>query len=169
MSTTEECESAILAFLSSDESACIEDTHPWAEAHHLDPLVVLGTVHSLLSEGYLTATDLAISFYTLSAEAQTILDHGSQEMLVLKAINQAGRLSVPDLEAVVGKDVGKIGMGNCMKSKWITRESGDLVPLKSVEEVEDTVQNALQTLSENGCSPDVIDDKVSDFMSAFLS
>ena len=160
--STEECESAVLAFLSSDEAACIADTHPWAEANHFDPLVVLGAVNSLLSEGYLTVTDLATPFYTLSTEAQTILDNGSQEMLGLQAIHQAGgRLSLPDLEAAVGKEICKIGMGNCMKSKWISRESGNLVPLKSVEEVEDTVQMALKTLTENGCSPDGIDDKVS--------
>ena len=159
--STEECESAVLAFLSTDEAACIADTHPWAQANHFDPLVVLGAVNSLLSEGYLAATDLATSFYTLSTEAQTILENGSQEMLVLKAIHQAGKLSVPDLEAAVGKEICKIGMGNCMKSKWISRESGDLVPLKLVEEVEDTVQMALKTLTENGCSPECIDDKVS--------
>ena len=112
---TEECESAILAFLSTDESVCIEDTHPWAEENQLDPLVVLGAVHSLLAEGYVTVTDRATSFYALAAaeEAQSIVEHGSQEMIVLRAIQETGgKRSLSELEAVVGKDVCKIGLGN---------------------------------------------------------
>jgi len=162
---TEACETAILSFLASDETACIEDTHPWAESSQLDPLVVLGAVNSLLSEGYVTATDLTTSFYTLSDEAKSILKDGSQEMLVLKAINAAGKLSLPDLDAAVGKNVSKIGMGNCMRSKWIKKDGADLVPLKTVEEVEDTIQKALQTLSEGGFALDAIDAKVGSFIS----
>lgn len=157
---TEACENAVLTHLASDESACIDDTHPWAQANRLDPLVVLGAVNSLLSEGYVAAADLTTSFYTLSDEAKSILRDGSQEMRVLKAVHAAGRMSMADLEAAVGKSVSKIGMGNCMRSRWIKKDGADLVPLKAVDEVEDTVQKALQTLSEGGFAQDAIDDKV---------
>jgi len=157
---TEACESAVLKFLASNESACIEDTHPWAESNNLDPLVVVGAINSLLSEEYVVATDITTSFYTPSQEAESILADGSQEMIVLKAINAAGKMSMPDLQTAVGKDVCKIGMGNCMKNKWVKKEGADLVPLKTVEEVEDTVQAALKTLSEHSFALDAIDDKV---------
>lgn len=157
---TEACESAVLAYLSTSESACIEDTFPWAESNQLDPLVVIGAVNSLLTEGYVTVLDLATSFYTLSAEAQEILQNGSQETIVLKAITAAGKMSMEALQEVVGKDISKIGMGNCLKNKWVKKEGADLVPVKALEEAEDSTQKALQALAEGNYAKDAIDDKV---------
>ena len=157
----EDCESAILTFLSSAEDACIEDTYPWAIEHKLDPLAVVGAVNSLLTEGYVASSDLATSFFTVTEEGKTVLKNGTQEMMVLKAIVAAGKLSMPDLQAAVGKDAAKIGMGNCMKSKWIKKDGADLVPLVKAEEVEDTVQQYLQALVDGGYATDAIDDKVS--------
>ena len=157
---TEACENAVLNFLASDPSACIEDTHPWALAHQLDPLAVRGAVNSLLSEGYVEASELTTSFYTLLDEGQSILEDGSQEMRVLKAVAASGKMSLPDLDQAVGKGVSKIGMGNCMKNKWVKKEGADLVPLKTPEEVEDTVQKALLTLRESDFAADAVDGKV---------
>ena len=86
--------------------------------------------------------------------------NGSQEMLVLKALEGAGKLSLPDLQQAVGKDVAKIGMGNCMKNKWIKKDGGDLVPLKKLEEVEDDVQKSLKTLSDANFDAESLDKKV---------
>lgn len=157
---TEDCENAILTFLSSSPDAVIPDTHPWATSNNLDHLKVVGAIKSLLVEQYVAAEDLKVSFYTLSEEGEGILANGSQEMIVLKALNETGKLSMGDLQAKVGKDIAKIGMGNCMKSKWIKKDGGDLVPTKTVEEVEDTVQKLLLGLKAADFKPDAIDDKV---------
>ena len=158
--STEDSEAAILTFLSSSSDAVIEDTHPWAASKNLDHLKVVGAIKSLLVDQYVAAEDLKTSFYSLSKEGESIIADGSQEVLVLKALNEAGKLSMGDLQAKVGKNVAKIGMGNCMKAKWIKKDGGDLVPLKKDEEVEDSVQKLLLELKAAGFKPDAISDKV---------
>ena len=160
-SSTEACENAVLTYLSTSEDACIEDTIPWAELHQLDPLVVVGAVHSLLTGGYVAATDLATSFYTLSPEAESILQHGSHEIVVLKAIVSGGKMSMEALQDAVGKDVAKIGMGNCLKNKWVKKEGADLVPIVTADAPpDDATQSSLQALADANYAKDAIDDKV---------
>ena len=156
----EACENAILEHLSSSPDTLIEDTFPWAEANQLDHGKVVGAVKSLLSDEYVISSDVESSFYTISSEAKGIVENGSQEILVLKALVEKGRLSVPDLNAAVCKNVGKIGMGNCMKNKWIKKDGADLVPLKTLDEVEDEVQKALVALIAGNYATDAVDAKV---------
>ena len=159
-SMTEACEKAILAFLSSSPEASIEDTYPWSKEQNLDHLQVVGAVKSLLVEEYVATSDLSFSFYEPTKEAKSILETGSQEMVVLKALVEAGKMSMPDLQNAVGKDVAKIGMGNCLKSKWIKKDGGDLVPLVKPDEVTDETQSTLKAMSEAGFGVDAVDAKV---------
>ena len=158
--STEDSENAILTFLSSSPDAVIPDTNPWSASNNLDHAKVVGAIKSLLVEQYVVSEDLKTSFYTLSKEGESIVADGSQEVLVLKALNEAGKLSMGDLQAKVGKNVAKIGMGNCMKSKWIKKDGGDLVPLKTNDEVEDSVQKLLLELKAADFKPDAISEKV---------
>ena len=155
---TEVCEAAILKHLSSAEA--IEDTYPWAEAAELDHLAVVGAVKSLLADDYVSATDLSTSFCTLSKEAEAIFAEGSQEMIVLKALTEAGKLSIPELQEKVGKDVAKIGMGNCMKNKWVKKDGANLVPLKTADEVDDSVQESLKIIVGADGDMTAVDSKV---------
>ena len=157
---TEACENAILKHLSSSQDAVIEDTFPWADANQLDHRKVVGAVKSLMADEYVDSSDVETSFYTMSSEARGIVEKGSQEILVLKALVEKGRLSVPGLNAAVGKSVGKIGMGNCMKNKWIKKDGADLIPLKTLDEVEDEVQKALMALVSGNYATDAVDAKV---------
>ena len=158
---TDASEAAILKHLSSGEDAVIDDTFPWSSANKLDHLAVVGAIKSLLADEYVKVEDLKASFYTLTAEGQSILENGAQEVIVLKALNEAGQLSRTDLETKVGKNISKIGMGNCMKKKWIKKEGDNLVPLKKNDEVEDEVQKTLKGLSDANFAVDGISDKVS--------
>lgn len=157
---TEASETAILAYLSTSPETVIDDTFPWSETSGLNHIAVVGAIKSLLAEQYVVVDNLETSFYTLTDEGNSILDNGSQEFLVLKALNEAGQLSLMDLQDKVGKDVAKIGMGNCMKAKLVKKEGADLVPLKKTEEVEDAVQKKLQELKAAGFGTDAISDKV---------
>ena len=158
---TEASETAILTYLASSPDAVIEDTFPWSEQQHLDHATVVGAIKSLLADNYVQAENLATSFYSLTEEGQSILDHGSQEVIVLRALNEAGKLSLADLEAKVGsKEVTKIGMGNCMKKKWVKKDGADLVPLKTMEEVEDEVQALLKALAAGGFAESALAEKV---------
>jgi phenylalanyl-tRNA synthetase alpha chain len=168
-------ETAILTFLSSSEDATIPDTFQWCadeqNAPPLDHLKVVGAVKSLSAEAYVTTTDLATSFYELTDEGTSVLTNGSPEMLVLKTLCQANEqqsLSLPDLERVVGKDVAKIGMGNCMRSKWIqkqtSQEDGKTILLKAcktLDDVQDEAQLHLQELQAAGFGVDAVDGVVS--------
>lgn len=157
---TEACEAAILKHLSSSPDAVIEDTFPWAEANKLTHTAVVGAVKSLSADEYVVSENLATSFYTISKEAEGILENGAQEMLVLRALVEKGPLSMPALQEAVGKPVAKIGMGNCMKNKWVKKDGADLVALKTLDEVEDEVQNALKKLVEGKFAEDALDNKV---------
>jgi phenylalanyl-tRNA synthetase alpha chain len=157
---TEASESAILTYLSSSADATIEDTFPWSESNNLDHTAVVGAIKSLLAEAYVASEDLSTSFYSLTSEGESILVNGSQELLVLKALNEAGKLSIADLQEKVGKDVAKIGMGNCMKLKWIKKDGGDLVPIKTADEVEDNIHKMLKDLADAMYSLDGISETV---------
>lgn len=158
--TTEDSEKAILTFLSTSPETVIEDTYPWAPTQNLDHKTVVGAIKSLLADQYVVVDNLETSFYVLTEDGQAILEHGSQEMLVLKALNEAGRLSIAELQTHVGKDVAKIGMGNCMKSQWVRKDGTDLVPLKQNDQVEDIVQKQLQALQEAEFQLNALSEKV---------
>lgn len=157
---TEACEEAILAHLAKADNATIEDTFPWSEQAKLDHLAVVGALKSLEADAFVVTEPLSSSYFTLTKEGEGILSNGSQEIAVLKALEGAGKLSIPDLQKAVGKDVAKIGMGNCMKNKWIKKDGGDLVPVKKMEEVKDEVQASLKALSDAKFNPDSLDKKV---------
>lgn len=154
----EAIEGAILTQLSASS---IDDTFPWADENKFDHLVVVGVVKSLQVEGYVAVENLATSFYKLSAEADSILKDGSQEIIVLKCLIENGKMGIPALQEAVGKNIAKVGMGNCMKKKWIKKDGGDLVPVKEMSEVQDEVQLALVALTEGNFAEDAIDGKVS--------
>lgn len=157
---TEASETAILTHLASSPDAVIEDTFPWSESANLDHASVVGAIKSLLVEGYVQAENLSTSFYALTDEGQSILENGSQEVIVLKALNAAGKLTLPELQQQVGKDVAKIGMGNCMKKQWVKKDGADLLPLKKDDEVQDEVQEVLKKLAESKYAETGISDKV---------
>ena len=146
----ESCEESILSFLSTSSEATIPDTFPWAASKNLDHNAVVGAVKSLSGDEYVTSTELTQSFYTLSKEASDVVTNGSQEILVLAALIEAGEsgMSMPDLQSKVGKAVCKIGMGNCMKNKWAKKDGANLVALKTMEEVSDTTREQLKALED---------------------
>lgn len=158
--TTESSEEAILTFLSTSPEAVIEDTYTWSESSGLNHATVVGAIKSLLPEQYVTIENLETSFYSLTDEGDAILANGSQEVLVLKALNEAGRLPISELQSKVGDEVAKIGMGNCMKSKWVKKDGADLVPLKTDDEVTDVVRNQLQALKDAHFRLDAVSEKV---------
>jgi phenylalanyl-tRNA synthetase alpha chain len=162
-STTEACEDAMLTFLASESPESVSgivDSYVWAVAHTWDPQVVIGAANSLLTEGYIETSPVSTSFYTLSAEATSILKEGSQEFRVLEAVTAAGKLTMEALQAQLGADVSKIGMGNCLKNKWVQKDGSDLVPAVSLADVQDSTQMALKALADGDYSVDAIDEKV---------
>jgi len=162
MTTTELCEDAVLKHLSSSPDAAIDDTYPWSLQQGLKHETVVGALKSLLADEYVATEDLATAFLSFEKEADSILKDGSQEIRVLQALASAEgqKLSVANLQSAVGKDVAKIGMGNCLKNKWIRKDGGDLVAAKSPDDVEDEVRLLLQAIQNADFAGDALDDKV---------
>lgn len=150
-------EQAVLAHFAAG-ATLIDDTFPWAESTGLDHKKVVGTIKSLMADGYLLSDDLSFSFYILTDQGNLVLSNGSQEFQVYTAIKEAGKISMGDLQTKVGKDVSKVGMANCMKNRWIKKDGADLVPL--ADSVEDTVKAQLTSLQEANGNPDTLDEKV---------
>lgn len=151
-------EGLLLQALAESPDAVIPDSQTWAQSHNLDPQAVVGALKSLLTDAYVTTEDLATSFLEFTKEAQQVVENGSPEFLVFAAIQNAGGLAMPDLQAAVGKDVAKIGMGNAMKAKWIAKDGATLKA--AAESVTDEVQQQLQTIKEKAFAMDALDAKV---------
>mmetsp|Transcript_19431 Transcript_19431/g.26676 ORF Transcript_19431/g.26676 Transcript_19431/m.26676 type:complete len:506 (-) Transcript_19431:321-1838(-) len=158
----EACEVEILSHLGTSDGSCIEDTYSWSESKKLDHNKVVGAVKSLEGDGYVSASPVSTSFYTLSGEAEDIVENGAQEIRVLSALCDAGEdgLSMPDLQSKVGKLACKVGMGNCMKNKWAKKNGAALVAVVKVEDVEDEVRAALLALKDKGGDDEGMDAKV---------
>ena len=111
---------------------------------------IVGTSKSLAGDGYVIMKSSKIDYWELTDEGRTVLREGSQEAKCFKAIKASGEggLDRKDLEEAVGKDAAKVGMGNCMKNKWIAKE-GDKMKAKATD-IEDIVQIQLSKLS--GCA-----------------
>mmetsp|Transcript_8032 Transcript_8032/g.10283 ORF Transcript_8032/g.10283 Transcript_8032/m.10283 type:complete len:507 (-) Transcript_8032:41-1561(-) len=155
MSSAEE---KLLKQLSNDEGAIIQDTFVWSTSVEISHQEVVGAVKSLLVDAYITAKESTTNFFVLSKEGEGIVSSGeSQEISVFKAVLAAGvdGIAMKDLDGKVGKAVSKIGMGNCMKSKWIGKNGANLIAkIDSIPE--DSVLAALQALKgdDSGSSLD---------------
>jgi len=69
-------------------------------------------------------------------------------VLVWQTIHAAtDDMTVAQVQEAVGKDVAKVGMGNCMKNKWVKKDGDKLVSL--VEQVPDDVQDLLKEIESN--------------------
>lgn len=170
---SEACEHKILTHLASSEDAIISDSFEWSLLHGLDHNEVVGAMKSLMVDDYVQSSDIVSTFFVLSSEAEGIVLHGSQEMIVMSTLLTSGEgeegdngeckrgLTLADLQEKLGSEVCKIGMGNCLKNKWAKKEADRIIPLKNnIDEIVDEVKVALQILVDNQGKADVLNDKV---------
>jgi len=109
----------------------IADSWPWALAHAppLEHERLVGAMKSLEAEGYVAARPIAVESWQLTAEAEGYLLRGSPEAqlfaLILERGGAAGAGAGVDeaaLKAAAGEEAVKIGLGKCMKNKWVARD-----------------------------------------------
>jgi len=118
-------EQAVLAKLM--ESLVIEDTWTYAEELQVDHQELVGVIKSLLGDNYVTDEPISTSYWTLSEEGEQICRDGSSEFVVFNAVPPDGGATIAELNAAVGEAVAKIGMGQCMKNKWLKKEGEKIV------------------------------------------
>jgi PheRS DNA binding domain 3/PheRS DNA binding domain 1 len=154
-------ENVILSHLA--QLSIIDDTYAFAESQKVNHLDVVGAVKSLSTDDYVTTEDVATSFYTTTDEAVDIVENGSQEIRVLRAIiDNNNEMTLGQLQEKVGANVAKIGMANCMKNKWIQKRGKDDLQalITSLDDIRDEVQQQLQSLVQGNYSMEAIDEKV---------
>lgn len=144
LASTDHCkmdyEQAVLSVLEKDGS--IPDTWDLATQLNIDHQILVGVVKSLLVDRYISEEPLSTTYWALTAEGEQVAQQGSPEIQVLNAVPTEG-ISLAELQTALG-EVAKIGMGVCMKNKWIKKD-GDKV-LRSVESVQDETAGILKAV-----------------------
>lgn len=138
-------ESLILHALDTSANQSIADTWLFAESHHIDHQAVVGAVKSLLVDRYVVDEALTTTFWTLTEEGQEILSKGSPEFQVYSLVpSGTNGIALTELQSKLG-DVAKIGLGPCMKNKWLKKQ-GESV-LRVAEGITDETAGVLGQVS----------------------
>merc|ERR1711871_849770 len=131
----------------------------FASELQIDHQELVGVVKSLLVDRYVTDEPISKTWGSLSEEAQQICIDGSPEFRVYSAIPPEG-ISIADLNSALGANVGKIGLGQCMKVKWVKKEGEKIIRvletgrdetaevLRKVERGESVPEKTLQELKK---------------------
>eukprot|EP01031_Cornospumella_fuschlensis_P040749 gene40749-49695_t len=141
-------EQEVLSLLAKQE--IIEDTYQLAESLRVDHQELVGVVKSLLVDRYVLDEPLTSSFWLLTAEGREILVEGSPELLVLRTVSAGGEQGVSVGSLGVLGEKGKIGLGVCMKNKWVEKRGDALFAKMSPDTVPDSVQQILRQVEEGG-------------------
>ena len=135
-------EQLILSTLASGND--IADSWVFAEEHNQDHQTLVGAIKSLLVDAYVVDAPITSSFWVLTDEGSDIAKNGSPEFQVYKAVPSEG-INVVDLNASLG-EVAKIGLGPCMKNKWLKKDGDRIVRL--VDDVKDETASSLAGIAD---------------------
>jgi phenylalanyl-tRNA synthetase alpha chain len=103
-------------------SGPIGDTWEYAARLGLDHQAVVGTLKSLEAEKYVSCSPIVTEFWQLTEEAESYMVKGSPEAQVFAAVPAEGGVDEAGLKAALGDELVKIGMGKCIKNKWLARD-----------------------------------------------
>lgn len=132
------------------ETEIIDDSAAEAKLLGVEHQQFLGVVQSLWTDEFVAMEGFSRSWLVPTKEGDTILVDGSPEFLVYEAVKE-GATTVAAIEAVVGKDKTKVGMGAAMREKWLKKTGADLGIAK--DSVEDGTKKLLENLA-NGIPAD---------------
>ena len=118
-------EQLILSTLASGND--IKDSWIFAEDNKIDHQNLIGALKSLLVDAYAADEAITSSFWVLTDEGSDIATKGSPEFQVYQAVPSEG-INVVDLNSSLG-DIAKIGLGPCMKNKWLKKEGDRIVKI----------------------------------------
>lgn len=146
--------------LNTIENGEIADTFVFAKENNVDHQEVVGVVKSLLVDAYVIDEPVTNSFWVVTDEGNEMAEKGSPEYQVFQAVPVEG-ITVAELQNQL-KDICKIGLGQCMKNKWLKKD-GDMIyrVIDSVLDETSTILSALNNLNltGNGSEPNEEDMK----------
>jgi phenylalanyl-tRNA synthetase alpha chain len=109
----------------------IGDSYFLAQELEHDHQMLIGVVKSLLVDQYVEGESLSTTYWTVTDEGREVANRGSPELQVLAAVLKAsaqGGITVGELNSSL-EEVAKIGLGVCMKSKWVGKQGDKIVAL----------------------------------------
>lgn len=121
----------------------IADSFEFAAQHGIDHQALVGTLKSLLADNYCLDEPITSTFWTLTEEGSTVVTAGSPEFQVFSAV-PAGGINMKELQDALG-EVAKIGLGACMKSKWVVKK-GEMIE-RAMDAVVDETAALLSAVS----------------------
>ena len=122
-------EGLVLRSLSAD--GVINDTMDFAAAHGVDHQDLVGTIKSLLVDAYVVDEQISKTLWALTGEGEQVVANGSPEYQVYNAVPaDADGISMTQLQVAIGEIV-KIGLGPCMKNKWLKKQGESVVKIAS--------------------------------------
>lgn len=129
-------EQVVLTALEKDN--VIVDTWELAVQLNIDHQNLVGVVKSLLVDKYIVEEPLSTTYWALTAEGEQVAQKGSPEIQLLNGVPSEG-ISLNELQAALG-DIAKIGMGVCMKNKWIKKEGDQVIRLAGSDIQDETAK-----------------------------
>jgi phenylalanyl-tRNA synthetase alpha chain len=144
--TPEQIETTILSYLQENEA--IPDSIAFCLERKIEHPDFIGVMKSLAASSFVIETPVQTQSYELTEEGEGVISEGSAEYRLFSAIPPETGEERSTLEEMLGRDVVNIGMGPCMKNKWVRRDGDRLC--RSVDEIEDEVASQLSNLSLQG-------------------
>jgi|LauGreSBDMM110SN_4_FD.fasta_scaffold14044_1 phenylalanyl-tRNA synthetase alpha chain len=154
-SFVDDTESLVLKKLVSD--GLIADTMEFAEAHGIDHQELVGTIKSLLVDAYVIDEPISKAFWVLTSEGEQVALKGSPEYQVYQAVpNDSNGITMAQLQTIIG-DMAKIGLGPCMKNKWLKKQGESVI--KTADNVIDETSIVLSKI-KSGSYSDIPEDEL---------
>lgn len=144
-SSSIDVETLILQTLAKEN--VILDSWDFALRYSLDHQIVVGNIKSLLVDNYIKDEAKSTTLWLLSDEGQSILNSGSLEYQVFQAVPSQG-ITMDELNQILGENIVKIGLGPCMKNKWVKKDKNLIIRL--MDNVYDETAEQLRQLASGG-------------------
>jgi phenylalanyl-tRNA synthetase alpha chain len=125
-------EPLILSTLAKENE--ISDTYTFSQKTGIDHQMLVGVVKSLLVDRYVVDEPLSTTYWTLTEEGKEVLLRGSAEVQVYNAVPPGS------------SEVVKIGLGVCMKNKWL-KKAGDKI-VRAASSIKDETSSLLTMIDE---------------------
>ncbi|KAK9446734.1 tRNA synthetases class II core domain (F)-domain-containing protein [Limtongia smithiae] len=136
-----------LAILQALSVAPIDDTA--VSFAGVDPNVLQGALSSLASRSMVKFASIEVDFWTLTPEADEIVEKGSHEIRLLDEVTKSlDGLKLADVGKVLGA-AGKLGQLRAFKNGWVKKEGDKLVSNVS-EKPADATAKDLKTIKTTG-------------------
>ena len=137
-------EQLILSTLAKEN--VIQNSWDFSLSTGIDHQAIIGAVKSLLVDNYVIDEQLSTSYWELLEEGKSVLKNGSPEVVVFNTIasSENSTIAVSELNQKLG-EIAKIGVGACMKNKWVKKVGDKLV--KDVDSVVDEIVQQLETIA----------------------